>query len=105
MYSVSPQTMDTFIEQTRMVQERSLSVILSEHEDGSNYFEESEAESQYVDEEALEDTLAAGKNSSKQKKSKRKLKQEKRIKKKEKHIGKSAMCGGPSNDKACCTLF
>ena len=42
----SPQTRDTYIEQTRIVQERNLSVILSENE-GSQFFEESDTGSLY----------------------------------------------------------
>lgn len=42
-------------------------MIISEHEEGSVYFEESEEESQYVTDEALTDTLANGKSTSKQK--------------------------------------
>ena len=73
-------------------------------EEESHYFEESEYESQFADDDGA-NTLEGGKNSSKQKKSKRKQKQEKRAKKAIKTDGKGGgVCGGP-NDKACCTIF
>ncbi len=102
--TMSPQTRDTILEQTRKMQEKKLSVIMDEEED-SHYFEESEFEFEgsFVDEDG-KDTLEHGKSSSKQRKSKRKAKQEKRAKKQIKSDGKGGVCGA-GNDKACCTIF
>lgn len=79
VFTISPQTYESILDQSRIVQNKALSVILSEGEE-SQYFEESDRESQYGEAEG-EETLQTGKNTSKQKKSKRKEKQEKRIKK------------------------
>jgi hypothetical protein len=99
-FACSPQTMDTFIEQTQKLKEYQLSVILSEGD--SHYFEESEGESNYGGE--VDSTLKTGKETSKKKKSKRQIKQEKRVKKKEQQAGKGGMCG-TGQDKACCLTF
>ena len=72
-------------------------------EEESHYFEESELESQFSG-EGNDDTLEAGKKSSKQKKSKRKEKQAKNAAKKQAKIGKAGVCG-TGQDKACCTIF
>ena len=79
IFVISPQTYESILDQSRFVQNKTLSVILSEGEE-SQYFEESDRESQYAEAEGGE-TLQTGKQTSKQKKSKRKEKQERRIKK------------------------
>ena len=98
---VSPQTRDTYIEQTSKVRQHALSVLMEEEE--SHYFEESELESQFSGDNG-DDTLNQGKKTSKQRKSKRKEKQEKRVAKKQAKIGKAGVCG-TGQDKACCTIF
>ena len=103
LLSLSPQTKDTYIEQCEIIKHRALSAILSEgNDEESQYFEDSEAESEYQ-EEGSGVTLIEGKKSSKKKKSKKQEKQERRIKKKEKHIGKGGACG--TGEKACCAIF
>ena len=71
LLSLSPQTKDTYIEQCENIKHRALSAILSEGGDEeSQYFEDSEAESEYQ-EEGSGVTLIEGKKSSKKKKSKK----------------------------------
>ena len=107
----SPQTRDTFIRQSRSIREKTLSVIIDENE--SQFFEESELGSEYMsdNEEDLEsggrETLDLGKETSRQKRSKRQEAKDRKMRKKNIRgggaCGTGACGGGP--DKACCTIF
>ena len=105
---VSNQALETFIEQEKSIREKKLSVILSQGEDESQYFEDSEEESNYGEcggfGPGSDATLKNGKETSKRKIGAREKKQEKKAKKQARNIGKGGMCS-TGTEKACCLIF